>query len=347
MSSSSWTTFMSSIATDADEDVLPSSTIFPDHAHLVLTSRADPALPSARLQYVRELVEIRAADLRFAAEEALAYLKQRDGTELTANDARDIRRARTEGWIRHSDRGPVDARTEECAAFIAGFAGDDRFIVGAPRRAKCCNAAQSVRRFMLQTSVASTSCKEQLRHGHQEQREVTAALDSLDRHNLFVIPLDDRRSGIDTTTCSPTFSAPGSSTKIPRPPPSFIGTRLTRTPTTASRPDAIRHAASDFDRARRWPAPMPEMRRGRHDATIHTSGTGHPDDVAHAADCRRRLRRRLDGGQLARLDARLMTSSSGSRCHRLRQGSRPRSSSTRPSSAPCRVRSRCTAPRWH
>ena len=44
----------------------------PAQVHLVLASRADPPLPVARLRGRGELVEIRAADLRFTADEAAA-----------------------------------------------------------------------------------------------------------------------------------------------------------------------------------------------------------------------------------------------------------------------------------
>ena len=37
----------------------------PPQVHLVITSRADPALPLARLRARGDLVELRAADLRF------------------------------------------------------------------------------------------------------------------------------------------------------------------------------------------------------------------------------------------------------------------------------------------
>jgi LuxR family transcriptional regulator, maltose regulon positive regulatory protein len=46
----------------------------PPQIHLVIAGRADPALPLARLRGRGELVEIRAADLRFTPEEAAAYL---------------------------------------------------------------------------------------------------------------------------------------------------------------------------------------------------------------------------------------------------------------------------------
>jgi LuxR family maltose regulon positive regulatory protein len=46
----------------------------PLRLHLVIASRADPALPLARLRARAELVEGRAAELRFTPDEAAAYL---------------------------------------------------------------------------------------------------------------------------------------------------------------------------------------------------------------------------------------------------------------------------------
>src|SRR6202165_3130692 len=58
----------------------------PPHVRLVIASRADPTLPLARLRARRELVEIRAADLRFTLEETAAYLNEVMGLELTPAD---------------------------------------------------------------------------------------------------------------------------------------------------------------------------------------------------------------------------------------------------------------------
>jgi LuxR family maltose regulon positive regulatory protein len=73
----------------------------PPQVHLVLASRADPPLPLARWRGRGELVEIRAADLRFTAEEAATYLNDVVGLDLTAEDVATLER-RTEG-LDHRD----------------------------------------------------------------------------------------------------------------------------------------------------------------------------------------------------------------------------------------------------
>ena len=70
----------------------------PPRLHVVIASRTDPALPLARLRARGELVETRAAELRFTPDEAAAYLNEMMGLELTARDVAALE-GRTEGWI--------------------------------------------------------------------------------------------------------------------------------------------------------------------------------------------------------------------------------------------------------
>ena len=101
----------------------------PPSLHLVITSRADPALPLPRLRARGELVEIRAADLRFTPDEAAAYLNGVMGLQLTAQDVAALE-GRTEGWIAALQLAALSMQgRDDIAGFIAGFAGDDRYIV--------------------------------------------------------------------------------------------------------------------------------------------------------------------------------------------------------------------------
>ena len=101
----------------------------PPRIHLVITTRADPALPLGRLRGRGELVEIRAADLRFTPEEAAAYLNEVMGLHLAALDVAALE-SRTEGWIAALQLAALSMQgRDDIAGFIAGFAGDDRYIV--------------------------------------------------------------------------------------------------------------------------------------------------------------------------------------------------------------------------
>ena len=66
--------------------------------HLVIATREDPHLPLARLRARGQLIELRAADLRFTPSEAAEFLNQMMGLNLSAEDIAALE-SRTEGWI--------------------------------------------------------------------------------------------------------------------------------------------------------------------------------------------------------------------------------------------------------
>src|SRR5207302_9126585 len=101
----------------------------PPRPHLVIASRADPPLPLAHCRARGELVELRAADLRFTPDEAAVYLNQGMGLDLTAHDLA-VLEDRTEGWIAALQLAALSMQgRDDVAGFIAGFTGDDRYIV--------------------------------------------------------------------------------------------------------------------------------------------------------------------------------------------------------------------------
>jgi LuxR family transcriptional regulator, maltose regulon positive regulatory protein len=95
----------------------------PPQAHLVVSTREDPALPLARLRASGELVEVRAADLRFTLDEVAAYLNDVTGLGLAASDIAALE-GRTEGWIVALQLASLSMRgRDDLTGFIAGFAG--------------------------------------------------------------------------------------------------------------------------------------------------------------------------------------------------------------------------------
>jgi LuxR family maltose regulon positive regulatory protein len=164
----------------------------PPQVHLVISTRADPALPLARLRARGELTEIRAKDLRFTDEEAGVFLASATGIEL---DAADVARlgARTEGWIASLQLAALSLRDrDDPGAFISGFTGDDRYVVDYLVDEVLAHESLDVRRFLVSTSVLdrlTAPLCDAVTGGHDSQ----AVLESLERRNLFVVPLDDRR----------------------------------------------------------------------------------------------------------------------------------------------------------
>ena len=164
----------------------------PHRLHVVVTTRADPALPLARLRARGELVEIRAADLRFTPDEAAAYLNGVMGLALAAREVAALE-GRTEGWIAALQLAALSMQgRDDVAGFIAGFSGDDRYIVDYLVDEVLRRQSDHVRSFLLQTSILSP-LSGPLCDAVTGQDGGKAMLEALDRANLFLVPLDDRR----------------------------------------------------------------------------------------------------------------------------------------------------------
>ena len=164
----------------------------PPQLHLVIAGRADPAMPLAKLRARGELVETRAADLRFAPEEAAAYLTDAMGLALTADDVAALEE-RTEGWIAALQLAALSMEgRDDATEFIAGFAGDDRYIVDYLVEEVVQRQPDRVQSFLLQTSVLGRLTA-LLCDAVTGQDDGKAMLDVFDRANLFLVPLDGGR----------------------------------------------------------------------------------------------------------------------------------------------------------
>jgi LuxR family transcriptional regulator, maltose regulon positive regulatory protein len=164
----------------------------PAHAHLVIATRADPVLPLAGLRARGDLVEIRAADLRFTSDEAGAFLNGVMSLELSTQDVA-VLEGRTEGWIAAIQLAGLSMRgRDDVAGFIGRFAGDDRYIVDYLVEEVLQRQPDRVRAFLLETSILSR-LNGPLSDAVTGLEGGKAMLEALERQNLFVVPLDDRR----------------------------------------------------------------------------------------------------------------------------------------------------------
>ncbi|MEA2612879.1 MAG: hypothetical protein QOI52_838, partial [Chloroflexota bacterium] len=125
----------------------------PANVHLVIATRADPPLPLARLRARGDLIEIRAADLRFTPDEASAFLNGVMTLGLTEQDVA-VLEGRTEGWIAAIQLAGLSMQgRDDVGGFIARFAGDDRYIVDYLVEEVLQRQSEPVRTFLLETSI--------------------------------------------------------------------------------------------------------------------------------------------------------------------------------------------------
>lgn len=164
----------------------------PPRLHLVLTTREDPDLPLARLRARGQLTELRAADLRFTADEAADFLREGAGVALSAEEIAALE-ARTEGWIAGLQLAALSMRgRDDVAAFVRAFAGDHRFVVDYLVDEVLRRQPEEVRDFLLETSVLSR-LSGRLCEAVTGRPRCDRLLGALERGNLFLVPLDDRR----------------------------------------------------------------------------------------------------------------------------------------------------------
>ena len=164
----------------------------PPGLHPVLASRADPPLPLARLRALGQLAELRAAELRFTADEAAAMLREAVGNDLP-DAAVAALGARTEGWAAGLRLAALSLHGhDDAAAFVAAFTGSHRYVLDYLAEEVLEGQDKQVRMFLLETSVlerlSGPLCDAVTgREGSQ------ALLEQAERAGLFLIPLDEVR----------------------------------------------------------------------------------------------------------------------------------------------------------
>ncbi|MFN8444414.1 MAG: LuxR C-terminal-related transcriptional regulator [Caldilineaceae bacterium] len=175
-------------------------TFFLDHLppqmHLVITTREDPQLPLARYRARDQMIELRAADLRFTPAEAADFLHQVMTLDLSPEEVA-ILETRTEGWIAGLQLAALSLRgrvrgTSDITHFVKAFAGDNRYIVDYLVEEVLQYQPEPVRSFLLQTSILER-LSGPLCDAVTGQKDGMALLEILERENLFVVPLDDQR----------------------------------------------------------------------------------------------------------------------------------------------------------
>jgi LuxR family maltose regulon positive regulatory protein len=164
----------------------------PPNLHLILTTRADPPLPLARLRARGQLLEIRAADLRFTPGEAADFLNRVMKLNLAPADIAALG-ARTEGWIAGLQLAALSVQGRpDASGFIAAFAGSHRFVLDYLAEEVLQRQPVAVQNFLLTTSILERLTGD-LCDAVTGQTDGQAALRELERGNLFVIPLDDEQ----------------------------------------------------------------------------------------------------------------------------------------------------------
>ncbi|TFC51217.1 LuxR C-terminal-related transcriptional regulator [Cryobacterium shii] len=253
----------------------------PSNLHLAVASRSDPLLPVARLRAGGELTELRAADLRFTPDEAAAFLSQMAGLELSPEDVAALE-SRTEGWIAGLQLAALSMRDRsDVSGFIRGFTGSNRFVIDYLAEEVLQRQPEQVREFLLRTAILDR-LSGSLCEAVTGQAGGSDVLESLERDNLFLVPLDDGRQWYRYHH----LFADVLRARLLRDRPDLVPTLHRRASEWHERNDlpeeAVTHAlaAADFARAARViEGSVPAVRKSRQDATLLRWLTLLPEEV--------------------------------------------------------------------
>lgn len=161
----------------------------PPNLQIVLTTREDPPLALSRRRVRRQLIEIRANDLRFSNEETGRFFREVLRLNLAASQVSALEE-RTEGWAAALQLAGLSIQSHaNVDAFIANVRNNQRFILDYLNEEVLAVQPEEVRNFLLQTSVLP-------RFNAALAEELTgcpdgpAMLKKLEQQNLFLVPLD-------------------------------------------------------------------------------------------------------------------------------------------------------------
>ena len=164
----------------------------PDACEIAMTTRATPRLPLARMRARGQLLEIDAAQLRFSPGETGELLNGLLRLDLPDRQIQALHR-RTEGWAAGLYLAALSVvHQDDASRFIDEFAGDDRQIVDYLGSEVLTGLPDEVRDFLVRTSILDR-LSVPLCEALTEAATAGRLLREMERSNLFLIPLDDRR----------------------------------------------------------------------------------------------------------------------------------------------------------
>ncbi len=164
----------------------------PNNIHLVISTRSDPALPVARLRSQNQLVELRSSDLSFSANEISDLFNRKLKIKLSIDDVYSLETI-TEGWIAGLQLTALSIQgREDISGFIHDLKGDNRYILDYLMEEVLKIQTDEIREFLIHTSVleqmSAPLCNKVL-----NRNDSGLILETLDKNNMFIVPLDDER----------------------------------------------------------------------------------------------------------------------------------------------------------
>ncbi|QGQ99618.1 hypothetical protein EHS13_34520 [Paenibacillus psychroresistens] len=164
----------------------------PPLIHIYISSRSKPSFPATRLFAKKELHQINVQDLRFQLADSTHFFKLRSELNLSKKEISQLV-DRSEGWINGLQLAALSMeKTKNQAQFIRQFSGKHRDISNYLIEEVFQQQSVEMRDFLLKTSVLS-EMNHSLCEAVTQQKNCQDKLESLEKLNLLIVPLDDNR----------------------------------------------------------------------------------------------------------------------------------------------------------
>ncbi|MCI3920397.1 LuxR C-terminal-related transcriptional regulator [Paenibacillus sp. TRM 82003] len=168
----------------------------PAGMHVILLTREEPDIPLARLRLRHEVTDLGIADLRFRPEETAEFLSDVMNIELPPEDVASLNE-RAEGWIAGLQIAAIswDGRSAGSEPIVPSLGEDQKLLADYMMEEVLNKQEESVQKFLLFTSILDRLCESLCDAVMLEEASVFSrqTLLSLERANLFIVPLDPER----------------------------------------------------------------------------------------------------------------------------------------------------------
>ena len=165
----------------------------PGNIHIVILTRSDPALSVSRLRSQHQLVELRSSDLSFSANDISVLFNKKLKLGLSVDDVYSLE-TKTEGWIAGLQLTALSMQgREDISEFIQDLKGDNRYIMDYLMEEVLKIQTDEIKEFLLQTSILE-QMSAPLCNAVLNRNDSQLILETLEKNNMFVIPLDTERT---------------------------------------------------------------------------------------------------------------------------------------------------------
>jgi LuxR family maltose regulon positive regulatory protein len=161
--------------------------------HIVILTRSNPTLSLSRLRSQQQLVELRSSDLSFSANDISILFNKKLKLGLSIDDVYSLE-TKTEGWIAGLQLTALSMQgREDISKFIQDLKGDNHYIMDYLMEEVLKIQTDDIKEFLLQTSILE-QMSAPLCNSVLDRIDCQLILETLEKNNMFVIPLDDERN---------------------------------------------------------------------------------------------------------------------------------------------------------